>query len=190
MPRDRVRVPLESGPKIDINALRLRGNACLITVWSWTGLRVSIETKTDEQFGVMRLAFDGREQSLALVSDPRYFGGRQWYVRCPETGRRVSTLWKPPGSSVFASRHSWRNVAYHTQYQDRAGRAWAAKRRVARRLGNRDPNDYDLPARSPGMRWRTYEKLVSRYYAAELILDDECGLALHRLLRAGGYGAL
>jgi hypothetical protein len=43
------------------------------------------------------------EQSFWLVTEPRHFGGRQWYFRCPRTDRRVSVLWKSPGDDRFLS---------------------------------------------------------------------------------------
>jgi hypothetical protein len=37
------------------------------------------------------------------------------------------------------------------------GRAWATKRRIARRLGSTDPHDHDLPSKPPWMRGATYD---------------------------------
>ncbi len=154
MPRDRRRFPLEAGPKLDVNALRLRPNTHLFARMSYrSGLSVAVAACPGEHDGWLDLTFEGQRQRIPLEARPRPFGGCQWYMRCPYTGRRVATLWRPPGASGFASRHAWRNAAYATQFQDSTSRAWTAKRKVARRLGSMDPNDYDLPEKPRWMRW-------------------------------------
>jgi hypothetical protein len=96
----------------------------------------------------------------------------------------------PPGSPIFASRHAWpRQVAYASQFEDPVGRAWRTKRRITQRLGNDDPNDYDLPDKPRWMRWRTYERLAKRYWAAEDALDEQVAQAAIRLMCRYGPSA-
>jgi hypothetical protein len=188
MARDRRRVMLEAGPKLDIRKLSLKANTSLWMTWSYTtGLVLTIRVTTGERWGTMDLEHGTQRQSLHLEGLPCPYGGVRWFALCPRTSRRVLTLWQPPGSPIFASRHTWpRQVAYATQFEDAAGRAWSAKRRVARRLGSTDANDYDLRRRPRGMRRRTYDRLAARYWEAEDRLDDAICGSLARLLRRYG----
>jgi hypothetical protein len=56
---------------------------------------------------LLELSFLGQQQAFSLLSDPRHFGGLQWYAICFRAGRRVRALFRPLGASVFASRHYW-----------------------------------------------------------------------------------
>src|SRR5829696_8259871 len=113
MPRDRQRLTLESGAMLDLAKIIRRGSgnpgARIRAVYSFsaTGEVLASELSLDEHGGMMELAFDGRRQSFKLVCRPRHFGGRQWYIICPSTSRRVRVLYRPLGASWFASRHAW-----------------------------------------------------------------------------------
>lgn len=161
MGRNRQRVCLESGAKLDINRLLSDG------------------TIPRNGGGILRVAFaDGSQQEIALSSQPRHFGGRQWYFRCPRTGRLASVLWRPPGARWFASRQAWgrRVVAYESQFQDATGRAHLGQRRVKRRLiGNLDPEEWDLPPKPKWMRWKTYQRHEQYFDHCEDVLN--CGTA-------------
>lgn len=188
MPRDRQRVMLESGPKLDLRRLRLKANARSSWVWTYTsGLIVTISVELGELWGTLILEHGSKRQTVHMEGLPRPYGGVQWYATCPTTGRRALVLWKPPGSPIFASRHAWgRQVAYAVQFEDATARAWSAKRRVVRRLGGRDPDDYTLPRRPRGMRRPTYNRLTARYWAAEERLDEMIVDVMDRIMRRYG----
>src|ERR1700732_1828659 len=79
------------------------------------------------------------DQWIDLETVPRHFGGRQWFCVCPRTERRVSVLWKPPGSLSFASRQAWgRHVAYGSQFETPRGRALSAAQAIRCKLGGKD----------------------------------------------------
>jgi hypothetical protein len=60
---------------------------------------------------------------------------------------QVLTLWKPPGATLFASRHAWRGqVSYRSQFEDATARAWSTKARIAQRLGG-PLGKYEFPGR-------------------------------------------
>lgn len=185
MARDRRRVMLESGPKLDMRRLPLKANTLFWTNWQYSsGLVVKIRANLGSRWGSIDLEHDSQRQTVHLEGLPRHFGGCQWYAICPRTGRRTLTLWMPPGSPIFASRHAWpRQVAYKTQFEDMVGRAWSAKARVARRLGGDDPSGYVLPRKPRWMRWPTFDKLAERYYQAEDAIDYACARKLASLLR-------
>ncbi len=189
MPRDRWRATLESGPKLDLARLIPRGAgkpganiSCILTYAA--GETIAVDLRLREYGGWLELSFQGRQQTFSLVSEPRHFGGWQWYVVCPKSGRKARVLYRPLGATFFASRYAWgRRAAYASQFLDPIGRAWRTKAKVkARLLGDSDPDEWDLPPKPKGMRWATYQKWEAKYDAAEEALDLHCGLALARLV--------
>jgi hypothetical protein len=100
MPRDRQRLTLESGPKLDLAKL-IPGGAgkpgahiqCVLTYAS--GETISANMKLHEYGGLLELSSQGRQQAFSLVSEPRHFGGLQRYALCPRIGRRVRVLFPP-----------------------------------------------------------------------------------------------
>ena len=108
MPRDRQRLTLESGPVLDLAEIIRRGagraGARIRAVYSFSkGEVLATELSLDEHGGTMELAFDGRRQSFKLASQSRHFGGRQWYIICPSTSRRVRVLYRPLGAPWFGA---------------------------------------------------------------------------------------
>lgn len=186
MPRDRRRATLEAGPKLALKDMPMKAMTNFRGRWRYgSGLELELLCQMRQDHGWLRLSFNDREQHFSLEGLPCHFGGVKWFIRCPRTGRRVRTLWKPPGATFFGSRHVWgRSVAYSSQFYDRCGRAWAAKRHLVGILGGGDgPDDYELPEKPPRMHWATYDRLVARYEAAEAILDDEILRAAAWLMR-------
>ncbi len=192
MPRDRWRATLDSGRKLDLAKLIPCGAGkvdCNIhaRMTYGSGETITAVLKLRKDDGWLELSFGGRWQAFSLVSSPRNFGGLQWYVVCPKTRRRVRVLYRPLGATSFASRHAWgRSAAYASQFLDPIGRAWRTKAKVkARLIGDEDPDEWDLPPKPKGMRWKTYEKWKAKFDAAEEALDAHCGMALARLMKRG-----
>jgi hypothetical protein len=190
MPRDRQRLTLESGPKLDLAKLIPSGAGkpgrhiqCVLTYGS--GEAITANLKLSDYGGLLDLSRQGRQQSFSLVSEPRHFGGLQWYVLCPKTGRRVRVLYRPLGATYFASRYAWgRRAAYASQFLDPIERAWRTKAKVkAVLLGDEDPDEWVLPPKPTGMRWATYERWVAKYDAAEEMLDAQIVMAAARLMK-------
>ena len=188
MPRNRQRVRLEAGPKLDLREMPMKANSAFKVTWTWSsGFTATLTTQMHDRRGTMGIRHGDREQVIDLWGQARHLGGVQWYAVCPRTGHNALVLWKPPGSPIFASRHAWkRQVAYSSQFQDPTTRAWQAMRRVSRRLGSTDPDDYELPDKPKGMRWATYDRLVARYDAADAALDQQIVGTVGRLLRRYG----
>ena len=82
MARPRQRVRLQDGLWIDLNKLLRDGPPGTIP-WPieirWEG----------EDRGYLRIVMGELDQRLELVAQPRHFGGRQWYFRCPVTSPQV-----------------------------------------------------------------------------------------------------
>ena len=108
MPRDRQRLTLESGPVLDLAEIIRRGSgragARIRAVYSFSkGEVLATELSLEEHGGTMELAFEGRRQSFKLASQSRHFGGRQWYIICPSTSRRVRVLYRPLGARTTST---------------------------------------------------------------------------------------
>jgi hypothetical protein len=190
MPRDRQRLTLESGPKLDLAKLIPSGAGkpgshiqCVLTYG--LGETITAILKLSDYGGLLNLSFQGGQQTFSLMSSPRHFGGLQWYAVCPKTAHWVRVLHRPLGATFFDSRHAWgRRAAYASQFLDPIGRAWRTKANVkATLLGDADPDEWDLPPKPKGMHWATYEKWVARYAAAEEMLDAQLVQAAARLMK-------
>jgi hypothetical protein len=186
MPRSRQRVCLESGLKLDLNKLcRQRlvrpGEKCGVVI-RWTNTRTGEEIANGvvtsnmegKHEGWLRIQLGRLDQTIILVPKPRHFGGYQWYFVCPAMNRYSSVLWMPPGATRFCSRQAWGGrVAYASQFADADNRAHIGQAKIkARLIGNLDPDEWALPPKPKGMRWRTYQRYAERYDAYEEILND------------------
>ena len=89
------------------------------------------------------------------------------------TWREAQILGVPPGATRFCSRQAWgRQVAYASQFANPDNCAYIGQAKIKSRLiANLDPDEWDLPPKPKGMRWRTYNRYVERYDAYEAILD-------------------
>jgi len=134
MPRHIQRAPLELGLQLNINRLISAGfiqpgKVTQPSDYYWLdeegddrasariGATVTYPSADDARYGTMRIVTDWIDQTIALVAQPRHFGGWQWYFVCPRECQPVSVLWLPPGQRFFAGRKSWgKNVAYLSQY--------------------------------------------------------------------------
>ena len=188
MPRDRQRVKLQDGLKLDLNNLIRKG---FITPGTKTG-PVGIQWRDnywDQQKGFGHITANmsgtvegwlridligGADQWITLVPRQRYFGGHQWYFVCPYENRYVSVLWRPPGARNFACRQYWgRQVAYATQFLDRDNRAHYGQSRIKNRLiAHLDPDEWSLPPKPKWMRWKTYNSYVEKFDHYEAVLED------------------
>jgi hypothetical protein len=193
MPRSRERATLESGPVLDLARLIPRGAGRpghhfqgIMICADGDVIRAEICLREDD--GVLNVTSEGEHQLFALTCDKRHFGGRQWYVVCLATSRRVRVLFRPRGATRFASRHAWgaQRVAYASQFLSPVQRAWRTQARVkARVLGDADPDEWDLPPKPKWMRWRTYRRWEAKFDEAEEMIDEQCAWAMARLLKFG-----
>ena len=135
--------------------------------------------------GLFCIRIDDLEQRIALVTLPRYLGGRQWFFVCTLTDRRASILWLPPGAQQFASKHAWPGkVAYSSQFMTAMDRARLGMERIKQRLiGDLDPEEWDLPPKPKWMRWKTYYRLVEQFERYQAAIDAGALSSVSKLLR-------
>jgi hypothetical protein len=195
MPRQRQRVTLESGLKLDLNELirqnllqpgRRFGPYRIRWTNNYTGEEVAtalIAGNMGPEVGWLRIQLGSLDQWVDLVSQPRHFGGRQWYFECPVAYRRCTVLWKPPGATGFCSRDAWaRRVAYASQFLDADNRAHHGKAKIkARLIADLDPDEWELPPKPKWMRWRTYNRLEEKFDRHEEILERGIGSLIAKL---------
>ena len=62
-------------------------------------------------------------------------------------------------------------------------RAWHGKAKIKSRLiADLNPDEWDLPPKPKGMRWRTYRRYVEKYDGYDELLDLGLAMASARLI--------
>jgi hypothetical protein len=140
----------------------LTANAVLTADLSW------------DHEGTLHIQMADMEQTIILTPRRRAFGGHQWYFMCPYEDRCCSVLWRPAGARQFRCRQGWGSrVAYSSQFLDQTNRAHHGKAKIkAKLIGDRDPDEWDLPPKPKRMRWPTYDRYVERFDKYQAILDE------------------
>ena len=193
MPRFRQRTCFQDGLKLDINKLARKGmlqpEARVSCTYSWSNSYTGEQTASalitaqlqTERAGWFRIQMGELDQWIDLVSQPRHFGGRQWYFKSPIT-HRCSVLWMPPGARRFCGRHEWgRHIAYASQFDTPIDRAHRGKAKIkAKLIGTCNPEEWDLPPKPKWMRWLTYDRHLQKFDHYEGILQQQCALSLNR----------
>ncbi|MDE2561916.1 MAG: hypothetical protein KGL48_06660 [Sphingomonadales bacterium] len=102
------------------------------------------------------------KQTVRLCFTRPHYGGKRWWMICPYRGIRAGTLYLPPGGDRFASRQAWR-LGYRSQRTAHNDRAREKLFRLQRTLGC-EQGMGNHPSRPKGMRQRTYERHLARYW--------------------------
>ena len=195
MARNRQRVCLQDGLKLDLNRLARRGFikfganigprgiTWTHSYWGEIATGIVSANMSGQNEGWLRIQLGKLDQWITLVARPRHFGGKQWYFVCPVTNRLASVVWNPPGATRFCSRETWgRQVAYQSQFNDASNRAHAGKARIKSRLiGSLDPDQWDLPPKPRWMRWKTYNRYEKKFDDYEAVLDYGCATLATKL---------
>lgn len=173
----------ESSLKIDLAWMMRNGLAkpgslvCGTLDWARNGARIgSIGYEADMRVAaqsVLRLSYScgsgsGRaqvEQAIRLTYTEPNYGGRRWWMVCPNRGDRCAKLYLPPGGDRFAGRKAFR-LDYRIQRVAHEDRPLERLFNLQLKLGGK-PGLGNLPLRPKGMWWRTYERHLERYRALE-----------------------
>ena len=106
--------------------------------------------------------WDSRGYRITLTrTRPRYGGWRWWFI-CPQTGRRVTKLYIPPGGRKFLSRHAY-GLKYFSQSIDGYSRA-SRKSQKLQGMVDKDGGYYYKRKR---MHQTTFDRIVDKIDAAE-----------------------
>ena len=104
--------------------------------------------------------------TVELIAIPWQFGGRRWFMLCPQLRRRVLKLYLPNGAQRFASRQAM-GLAYQVQRLDPVQKGHARLARAFSKLGASYSNLYEpTPPKPKWMRYKTYDRLVADIKAA------------------------
>jgi hypothetical protein len=106
-----------------------------------------------------------------------HYGGRRYWFCCPGTGEWASKLFLPLGGHCFMSRRAYR-LGYACQRESRSNRLMRRARKLHRALGgDGGALGQDAPDKPKGMHWRTYERKVAAWMAADERADEAWLLA-------------
>jgi hypothetical protein len=117
---------------------------------------------------------------------PCRFGGARPYFVCPgivngiACGRRVSKLYG--AGTYFLCRHCYQ-LAYTSQREDRHDRALRRANNIRMRLGGEPGMASLFPNRPKGMHHKTYKRLQSAVWSAEVLAEERLVIFLGRLQR-------
>ena len=121
------------------------------------------------------------DYTVGLTSTAAGFGGRRWWFSCPVSRRRCAVLYLPRGAHRFGSAKGY-GLAYSVTRMEEQDRLWHRMAKIARRLGDRDPDPEIPPRRPKRMHTATYDRLLESWHDAaerrEEIYDEKiagCG---------------
>jgi hypothetical protein len=115
-----------------------------------------------------------------------HYGGRRYWFCCLGTGDRATKLFLPLGGHLFLSRCAYR-LGYACQRESRSDRLMRNSRKLHRALGgDGEALGQDAPDKPKGMHWRTYERKIARWHAAEDRANDAWLVSMAPLLRRIG----
>ncbi len=104
---------------------------------------------------------------IQLTCTKPHYGGIRWWFRCPRTYRRCSKLYLPLGGHRFWCRQAY-GLGYGCQRESRQDRFMRRARKLHRALGGDGCALGQLPPpKPPRMWWRTYDRNVERWRAAD-----------------------
>ncbi len=154
--------------------LRWKGRAELRLTFDVNGDRMALRAGCDATAAssLLELRHPARREprrplvyQVRLTSTPMRFGGVRWWFVCPLSGRRVAKLHLPLGGTAFAARQACGLKQDVTQMSP-TDRRWRKMAKIARRLGDDDPDPCLPPLKPMWLREATYERLLGAWVRA------------------------
>lgn len=111
-------------------------------------------------------------QRIRLAFTVPNYGGRRWWLICPETGQRVRCLYLPPGGARFASRLAL-GLAYRVERLGHFDRPFERLHRQRRKLAGSHE-----PMRPKGMWQRSFDRQLAALVAADAACFDAISMKM------------
>lgn len=160
-------------------------------IWQWSrgGKRVAsigYRAAVGADSGMLTLTYRVEEQDaqdvIRLSSIPNHYGGRNWFMHCPATGRRARKLYKWAGLPHFRHREAVRpRPTYASQRDSGSERIIRQRWALRRKMGDDFSDLFGEPFKPKWMRWRTYERFAARDAELEAREAPAWGRLLGRL---------
>lgn len=162
--------------------------------WQWTrdGERVAsigYRAAIGMESGTLTLSYRDEGQDaqdvILLTTVPNHYGGRNWFMHCPATGRRARKLYKWAGLAHFRHREAVRpRPTYASQRDSGSNRVMRQRWALRQKMGDQWSDLFGEPFKPKWMRWQTYE----RYARRDAELEAREAPAWTRLLGRLGVG--
>lgn len=128
---------------------------------------VRYRAKLGEAAGALVLSYQvsgQAEQDTIVVSTiPNHYGGRNWFMHCPYSGRRARCLYKWDGLAGFRHREAVRPRPTYASQRDSGNERIIRQRWALRQKMGDDFSDlFSEPFRPKWMRQATFERYVAR----------------------------
>lgn len=119
---------------------------------------------------------------IRLSTVGNHYGGRNWFMHCPVTGRRARKLYKWSGLPYFRHREAVRpRPTYASQRVGGHDRILSQRWTLRRRMGDDQSDLFGAPFKPKWMRWQTYERYATRDAELEERESPAWGRLLGRL---------
>lgn len=160
-----------------------RGSACIASI--------GYHARLTEESGVLTLSYrvNGQEAKdvIRLSSVANHYGGRNWFMHCPATGRRARMLYKWSGLQHFRHREAIRpRPTYASQRDSGTDRINRQRWALRRRMGDLVSDLFDDPIKPKWMRLKTYGRYAARDAELEAREEPHWAGLLARLSRRAG----
>lgn len=117
--------------------------------------------------GTLTLSYRTKGQDeecvIRLSTVPNHYGGRNWFLHCPYSGRRARCLYKWNGLAGFRHREAVRpRPTYASQRDSGMERVIRQRWALRRKMGNDWSDLFEEPCKPKWMRWATFDRYAAR----------------------------
>ena len=114
------------------------------------------------------------DYTVGLTWTTAGFGGRRWWFLLPDLGPALLRSSTCPGCVAGSAAPRAHGLAYGVTRMAEQDRLWHRMAKIARRLGDDDPDQEIPPDRPKWMRITTYGRLIDSWHNTAERRDDLC----------------